>query len=309
VSPQAVASTLETPELDRAEVTARIQRTFESPSYRAPMLPAVALEVLELSQKTDVDFERVVRLLERDAVLAARVLSISQSAAYASRTAILSLRQAVVRLGLKTLRDVVLEAALHMKVFRVPGFEPAMERLARHSTATAHVIRAVCRRTRVETEYAFLCGLLHDVGYPAALLALSADPQYARVPFEALAPVLDEVHDAGSGLLARLWKLPPQVQRVVATHHDLGRDSEPVTAALVVAEQLVWEAGAGLEPPPPDANPMSLQTPEPPMDGLDVNWTGLVEQARRELGMDDLALGAARAEAFALVAQLGRPKA
>jgi len=309
VHPPATTLSADVPELDRSDVTGRIQKTFSAPGYRPPMLPAVALEVLELSQKTDVDFDRVVRLLERDAVLAARVLSISQSAAYASRTAILSLRTAVVRLGLKTLRDVVLEAALHLKVFRVPGFEPAMERLARHSTASAHVIRAVCRRTRVETEYAFLCGLLHDVGFVAALLALSSDPLYGRAPFEALAPVLDEVHDDGSGLLARLWKLPAQVQRVVANHHELGRDAEPVSAALVIAEQLVWEAGAGLEPPPPDANPMSLATPEPPLDGIDVNWTGMVEQARRELGMDDLALGAARAEAFAIVAQLGKPGA
>jgi HD-like signal output (HDOD) protein len=296
-------------ELDRVEVTSRVQKTFASPAYRPPMLPAVALDVLELSQKADVDFEQVVRLLEKDPVLAAKVLSISQSAAYATRTPILSLRTAVVRLGLKTLRDIVLEAALHLKVFRVPGFEPAMARLARHSTASAHVIRAICRRTRVETEYAFLCGLLHDVGFAAALLALSGDPQLGRAPFEALAPVVDDVHDEASGLLARLWKLPAQVQRVVARHHDLGKEPEPVSAALVVAEQLVWEAGAGIEPPPPDANPMSLATPEPPSDGVDVNWTGMVDQARRELGMDDLAFGAARAEAFALVAQLGRPKA
>ena len=296
-------------ELDRVEITSRVQKTFASPGYRPPMLPAVALEVIEMSQKTDVDFERVVRLLEKDPVLAAKVLSIAQSAAYATRTPILSLRTAVVRLGLKTLRDIVLEAALHLKVFRVPGFEPAMARLARHSTASAHAIRAVCKRTRIEAEYAFLCGLLHDVGFAAALLALSGDPQLGKAPWEALAPAVDEVHDEASGLLARLWKLPPQVQRVVAGHHDLGKDPEPVSAALVVAEQLVWEAGAGLEPPPPDANPMSLATPEPPNDGIDVNWTGMVEQARRELAMDDLAFGAARAEVFALVAQLGKAKA
>jgi len=295
-------------ELDPVEVTSRVQKTFAAPGYRPPMLPAVALDLVEMSQKTDVDFERVVRLLEKDPVLAAKVLSIAQSAAYATRTPILSLRTAVVRLGLKTLRDIVLEAALHLKVFRVPGFEPAMARLARHSTASAHVIRAICRRTRVETEYAFLCGLLHDVGFAAALLALSGDPQLGRAPFEALAPVLDDVHDEASGLLARLWKLPAEVQRVVASHHDLGKDPEPVSAALVVAEQLVWEAGAGIEPPPPDANPMSLATPEPPSEGVDVNWTGMVEQARRALGMDDLAFGAARAEAFALVGQIGKQK-
>ena len=300
--------------IDRTDVTERLRRTFSSPAYRPPMLPAVAIQVMELSHKPDVKFEDVVRLLQTDPVLAARVLSIAGSAAYAARTPILTLQQAAVRLGLKALREVVLEAALHLKVFRVPGYEELMARLAAHSAAVAHVMRSVCRRTRIESEYAFLCGLLHDVGFAAALLAFAGDPAMRAVPFAELAPVLGEAHAEASGTLARLWKLPAPLQRVVATHHDVEVDGkpEPVNAALVVAEQLAWEAGSGLAPPPEGADPMSLTTPEPPLDGLDCNWTGLVDQARKVLGMEDLALGAARAEAFQVVRALkpaegGRP--
>jgi HD-like signal output (HDOD) protein len=293
--------------LDRFDVVAHLQRTFSAPSYKPPMLPQVAIELLQLSQQPDVKFEEVVALLQRDPVLATRVLSIAQSSAYAARSPILTLHQATVRLGLKTMRDVVLEAALTLKVFRVPGFEPAMERLARHSTATAHVMRAVCRRTRVETEFAFLCGLIHDVGFAASLLALGDDPTWSRSTFEELAPVLDEVHEEASGVLARLWRLPEPLQRMVATHHEAAPQGkiELVNASLIVAEQLTWEAGAGLTPPPAEADPRSLATPEPPHDGVDVNWTGVVDEARRCLGMDELALGAARAEAFQIVESLG----
>lgn len=289
--------------LDRHDVVARLQRTFTSPSYQPPMLPEVALEVMQLSQKPDVKFEEVVALLQKDAVLAARVLSIAQSSAYAARSPIQTLHQASVRLGLKAMRDVVLEAAFHMKVFRVPGYEPAMERLARHSAAVAHVMRAVCRRTNVEAEYAFLCGLLHDVGFAASLLALCDDPTWRKASFEELAPVLDEVHEEASGLLARLWKLPEGIQRMVATHHEPAPDGkvQPVNASLIVAEQLCWEAGAGMEPPPPEADAYSMETPEPPSDGVDVNWSGLVDEARKVLRIDDLAMAAARAEAFQIV--------
>ncbi|HTP49817.1 MAG TPA: HDOD domain-containing protein [Anaeromyxobacteraceae bacterium] len=301
-APAAPADVLD---VDRSDVTSHIQRTFAKPGYRPPLLPAVALEVMQLAQRTDVDFEKVVHLLERDPVMAARVLSIAQSPLYASRSPILSLRVAAIRMGLKTVRDIVMEAAVHLKVFRVPGYEEPMARIARHSTATAHVMRAVCRRTRVESEYAFLCGLLHDVGYAASLLALSEDPNLRRVAYDKVSPVLDEVHEEASGLLARLWKLPDPVQRVMARHHDLPKERpEPVSAALIVAEQLCWEAGAGVEPPPPDANPMTMVTPEPPVDGVDVNWIGLVDEARAALSMDELGLAAARAEAFGIVAQL-----
>jgi putative nucleotidyltransferase with HDIG domain len=292
--------------LDRHDVVARLQRTFASPSYQPPMLPEVALEVMQLSQRPDVKFEEVVHLLQKDAVLAARVLSIAQSSAYAARSPIQTLHQASVRLGLKAMRDIVLEAAFHMKVFRVPGYEGAMERLARHSAAVAHVMRAVCRRSNVEAEYAFLCGLLHDVGFAASLLALCDDPTWRKASFEELAPVLDEVHEEASGLLARLWKLPENIQRMVATHHEPAPDGKVqlVNATLIVAEQLCWEAGAGLEPPPPDADAYSMETPEPPSDGVDVNWSGLVDEARKLLRMDDLSLAAARAEAFSIVEAL-----
>ena len=294
------------PDFDRSDVTAHIQRTFAKPGYRPPVLPQVALDLMHLAQRPDVDFEKVVQLLERDPVLAARVLSIAQSPLYASRTPILSLRVATIRMGLKTVRDIVMEAAVHLKVFRVPGYEKPMARVARHSTATAHVMRAICRQTRVESEYAFLCGLLHDVGYAASLLALAEDPKTRGMPYEKVSPVLDEVHEEASGLLARLWKLPEPVQRVVAKHHDLAAERpELVTAVLIVAEQLCWEAGAGIEQAPPEANAMSMKTPEPPVDGVDVNWSGLVDQARNVLAMDDLAMAAARAEAFGIVAQLG----
>jgi HD-like signal output (HDOD) protein len=293
--------------LDRHDVVAHLQRTFASPAYQPPMLPEVALEVMQLSQRPDVRFEEVVALLQKDAVLAARVLSLAQSSAYAARSPIQTLHQAAVRLGLTTMRDVVLQAAIHMKVFRVPGYEAAMERLARHSAAAAHVTRAVCRRTSVEAEYAFLCGLLHDVGFAASLLALADDPAWRRSTFEELAPVLDEVHEEASGLLARLWKLPEGLQRMVASHHEPrpGGKAEQVNAALIVAEQLCWEAGAGLEPPPPGASAFSMETPEPPTDGVDVNWSGLVDEARGVLRMDDLSLAAARAEAFQVVERLG----
>jgi HD-like signal output (HDOD) protein len=295
--------------LDRADVTRHLQRTFASPRYQPPMLPQVAVEVMQLSQRPSVQFEQVVKVLQRDAVLAARVLSLAQSAAYAGRSPVLTLQQAAVRLGLTSLREVVLQAALHLKVFRVPGYEPAMERLALHASAVAHVMRAVCRRTSVETEYAFLCGLIHDVGFAASLLALSDDPAWRTARFEDVASVLDDVHEEASGLLARLWNLPEPIQRLVATHHEVspGGRAEAVNATLIVAEQLAWEAGAGLEPPPEGADPLGMATPEPPSDGIDVNWTGLVEEARRVLGLDDLGLAAARAEAFQLVRGLTAP--
>jgi len=289
--------------LDRDEITARLKRTFSSPSYTPPLLPAAAAEILELAQKPKVTFEQVAPVLESDPILAARVVSVAQSAVYSPRSPIHTLHQAAVRLGVNGVRDLVLEAALDMRVFRAKGHDAAMARLARHSRAAAHVVRKVCLRTRVEAEHAFLCGLLHDVGFAACTLSLSQDRELGRTPFEALAPAIDEVHPDASALLARAWGLDPSIEELVRTHHEVlvrGKP-EPLNAALIVAEHLSWEAGAGLEPPPPSADPLSMVMHEPPLEGIDVNWTGLVEEARSALAMDPLVLCALRVEAFEVV--------
>jgi len=262
---------------------------------------------MKLANKPEAKFAEVVDVLQRDPVLTARVLSIAQSALYASRTQTVSLHQAAVRLGLKALRDIVLEAVIQAKLFKAPGFDGLMTRLYRHSAAVAHVTRAVCRRTLVSAEYAFLCGLLHDMGIAAVLLLVAERPELRRLELEQLSPALDAVHADASGLLARQWKLPEALHRAVATHHLVVVDgkSQQVNAALVVAEQLCWEAGAGMLPPPEGAHATSDATPEPPTSGLDANRAERFQEARSALRLSDAALATARAEAFEIVGRLG----
>jgi HD-like signal output (HDOD) protein len=286
---------------DRSSVHVRLLRLFASPTYRPPLLPRVALELMQLSQRPSVGFDDVVGLLEQDPILAAKVLSIAQSAVYAPRSPILSLRQALVRLGLETLRDLVAEAALKLRVFRVPGYGELMERLARHSTVTAQLMRVVCARTAIEAEYAFLCGLLHDVGIAACLLALSDDARGGVAPRSAIEPVLETMHEEVSGLVTRLWGLPPEIQRVVATHHqtDVSGTPPPVNAALVVAEHLASGVDAGMA--------AAAAGEAAGATGLDANRPGLLEAACDALSLDATALDRLRSEAALLVMTVARP--
>jgi len=293
-------------QLDPVTLTEDLQRTFASPSYRPPTLPDVAMEVMELTSRADVKLLELAVLLQRDPVLAARVLSISQSAAYALRSPPVTLQQAVVRLGLETLREIVVVAALSERVFQVSGHEPFVGRLALHSTATAHVLRLLLRQLRIEAAHGFMCGLLHDIGFGAGLLAAMERVEWRRLPAQQLERVLDAVHVDASGIVARLWKLPEPIQQVLASHHEIAVDGKPLplNAALIVAEQLCWEAGAGMLPAPDYVDPTWRETPDPPLEGLDVNWPDKVSEARALLHIDEGALATARERAFAVVASL-----
>ena len=231
-----------------ASLAKRIQERFASPAYQPPALPSVATKLLELSRETDVEFKRICEVLEQDQMLTGKVLARAQSAAYAGAAPTRTLHDALVRLGLGTIRNLVLEMAFNMTVFRAQSYEKPMEVLRRHSLAVAYAARLVARQTAVDAEYAFLCGLLHDVGVSAALILLGAEPAASRPSIDQVWSSLPWIHEDLSGQIVKLWKLPPEVQMVVGQHHrmHLGGHAHPVIAALRVAEGMAEALGLGL---------------------------------------------------------------
>ncbi len=231
--------------VDGQDLAARLRATFEAPGYRPPLLPAVALQLLTLSQRPNATIGEMADLLEKDPLLAARVLKLVRSPLYVSESPIRSIKQAIVRLGLGSMRDVVMEAAFEARILKVPGYSEAMERLRRHSIAVAHLSRVVGRYTPIEAEFAFLCGLLHDVGFACSLLAL-ADSRRGALPDLAFAwPVIDAMHEEASGLIARLWNLPPDVQHVVSHHHQIVVQGyvHPLSAVVCLGDDLADQLG------------------------------------------------------------------
>ena len=168
--------------LDEEELTQRLLATFMDPSYRPPTLPSVATELLSLSQKPDAQLRDITALLEQDTMLTGQVMKLMRSPVYAGAAVVKSLEKAVMRLGLKTLCDLVLEASMNLRVFRSDAYTDTRERLRRHCTATAHLSRIICRYTAIEGDYAFLCGLLHDAGIAGTLIALSEGPRAKHPP-------------------------------------------------------------------------------------------------------------------------------
>jgi HD-like signal output (HDOD) protein len=235
--------------IESKELVRRLLEVFRAPRYEPPVLPAVAIELHKLVRKSDVKFPAILSLLEKDPLIAGKVLRIAQSAFYARQAAVQSIEQALVRLGLSTLSQLFMEVSMRAKVFRAAGYEEPMRLLSRHSAATAHIARILCRRTSLYDEYAFLCGLLHDVGIAASMIVLSQLPRGVKVPaFELVWPAIEEIHETASGILCRSWKLPPDVALVVEHHHvpRIGGMIHPFAAALCVSDALASDLGYGL---------------------------------------------------------------
>ncbi|MEC7351753.1 MAG: HDOD domain-containing protein, partial [Planctomycetota bacterium] len=73
-----------------------------------PSLPSVALEVLELASREDVDLRDFERAIERDQAISIRILRTVNSSYYGLGKPCGSIRQAISYLGVKTLKALVL---------------------------------------------------------------------------------------------------------------------------------------------------------------------------------------------------------
>lgn len=237
----------------------QLLRTFEDPTYRPPPLPSIALELMVLAANSDVNVEHVVRLLERDQMLAGAVMRLVGSPIYAGRGPVRSLGDAVLRLGIKTVRDSVFVAVLKKSVFKAPPeYETIMSRIARHGTVTAYLARTVCRIARVPDDQAFLGGLLHDIGYAALLLAVSRKKDFELLSLTELWPEIDTMHEQASKTVTKLWGLSGELSLLVGSHHhEHTGNSMRVAAVINIADFLSARFDAHIVGPPgPDGVPL-----------------------------------------------------
>lgn len=214
-----------------------------------PVLPEVAGQVVRLTADESCDARRLAELITRDQAMAGNLMRLVNSPLYAAGVPIVSLQQAVGRLGLKRIREVALVISCESKVFAVPGHEPRVRQLFRHAIAAAAFAQEIARSRRWNVEEAFLCGLLHDVGRPVllqVLVDLHAVCGCTFVPAAADAAI-DRLHAGIGSALVQHWELPARLSETIRHHHDpLNAPTASQTAIMTaLADDLAhWLLGA-----------------------------------------------------------------
>lgn len=228
----------------RTRLLEEVRAAFHDPSYTPPVTPTVAMEVMAMARRPNVSLDDLASLCERDPLVAARALRIAQSAYFSRGSRIVTLKEAIVRVGVQMLADLFLAETMTTRVFRAPGYDGAMSSLRRHSAMTAHIARALAAPMSLYREQVFLCGLLHDVGIAAAAYVVGP-----HVPFATAWPIILEAHTEAGQAVCRAWKLPAEIE-IVATYHHGGRVGgtlHPGACLVIVAEWIACELGFGLE--------------------------------------------------------------
>lgn len=238
-----------------------------------PTLPALQSQLTEELRKNSPSTERVGEIIARDIGMTAKILQLVNSAFFGLAQPINNPLDAVIYLGLNTVRSLALSAGIFSQYDRKMCRSFSLDVLARHSWTTGIMARGVAQMQHQELkilEQCFLAGLLHDVGQ--LILASGLPEEYAEVIAKASQenrPIWQVEReffgashaDVGAYLLA-LWGLPNPIIEAVAKHHEPAHCAEPgfspavaVHAGDVFAHEF---SGINTEVPPPQLDTAHL---------------------------------------------------
>lgn len=191
-------------------------------------LPQIALQVMKIAKDPDTGAGDLKEVMESDAPLSARVLRCVNSSAYAVRSQITNLQQAIAYLGLKQIRNLAMTISVS-ELFRTNETIGTYRRseLWRHLVSVGICSRMLAMRLKFEDfEDVFLAGLLHDIG-------IILEDQHIHEPFVEVITSLTEQqtlctvernrmkfdHTVLGEQVANLWGFPEATKAAIRHHH------------------------------------------------------------------------------------------
>ncbi len=224
------------------DLEAVLEHRLTSATLRLPPAPVVALKLASLLRDERTSLEALANVVQQDQVLTAVVLRLANSAAYARRSAVVQVSTAIVVLGRKTLHDLAWAQGLHEQSHVGGALLPLRRRTWREGLVNAQVSEWVAEVLQVDSEGAFVAGLLHDIGRVPVIGVLEdlllERPEADTRTEDGWWSLVNGAHTRAGQLLAGRWALPKVISEVITAHHDLTRTS-PLLEVVRVADEVV----------------------------------------------------------------------
>ncbi|MBF0107797.1 MAG: HDOD domain-containing protein [Magnetococcales bacterium] len=215
--------------------------------------PLSGYRILQLANDLDCPPRTWVRVIEQDPILTLHLIRLVNTDHFGLTRKILSVKQAVVFLGVNTVKNLALEIA---PMELIAGADPATGPLTlvhRHSLTTAIIAKKLARGLGFSERDATDChvaGLLHDFGkialhrlFPERYTALLRrkdredleEEQFVALEWQEFATTHTLVGDT----LARKWQLPELIVHSMGGHHEADRCAGNPLLACVYAANMI----------------------------------------------------------------------
>ncbi|MBC7625482.1 MAG: HDOD domain-containing protein [Aeromicrobium sp.] len=231
------------------------QQRLAAAVEKMPAFPKAVQQVLALCRDINCSPRQLVVVIEHDPVLTVKLLRIVNSASYGLPNKVASVNQAVLYLGLNTVKNLALTFAMIgvLPAKNVAGFDVGEYLL--HSVAVASLARYLATRPEsggVDGDDAYVAGLLHDFGkvvmathlpdeYREALTTADAEQRPLHIVERQL---IGADHADVGAMLAQHWQFSSDLVSCIRTHQSTP-DADGLTACVAMANQLARRAGVG----------------------------------------------------------------
>ena len=146
------------------------------------------------------------------------------------------MNQVIHRLGAEGLRSVSMQAFLDLEIYTSDSWENQLKQLRTYSLIVGQICRVISRYTSMDSEDAFMAGLLHRIGFAVGLKKITSKNDDNHTFWEAL----ELTHTVFGKMTLEEWGMPEHLQEVVAHYGQtiVNGEKNLYTSAILVAEEL-----------------------------------------------------------------------
>jgi putative nucleotidyltransferase with HDIG domain len=194
-----------------------------------PSLPEVVIQLNELLKDNSSALDIVTGIIEKDAGLSTKVLRLANSSYYGLSSQVDSVSRAIIVLGFNTVCNVTMSVGVSA-LFKQQkkGVDIDMSGLWIHTLGCAVSSKVIMKKkNEMESEKAFVCGILHDIGKVVIAHAvpeeqrkiLSLMTNSGKTLIQAETEVLGADHAEIGYTVAKKWRFPDYILEVIRHHH------------------------------------------------------------------------------------------
>lgn len=189
-------------------------------------LPGPAQQVLAMLQDPNADIDKIAKMVSAEPTLVTAILRVVNSAFYGLRSRINTISQAMVVLGLKKIRQIILTAGVMEKFQDIPT--SLALKIWDHSLRAGQWAKEIgTKLTFKETEEMFISGLVHNVGeliiiqyFPNEYKQITAQVKNGKDQLEAERQALGGTHADLAGFVFEMWQLSSDTIQSAMIHHQ-----------------------------------------------------------------------------------------
>lgn len=214
----------------------RITGLLKRSTFEPPLLNILVDEVFYTTQGGPFNVRILSERVKEDIALTGRILKICRLPYYSGNNRIRSMSQVIQRLGPAGFRAVVMQAFLDMEIYSEEAWKRELDQIRNYNLIVAHLCRIISRYSSADSDTAFLCGLLHRLGFAVGLNKLTSKEDGSEEVWHAL----EMSHTVFGKMVLQEWGMDDEIQDVVAHYGQIVINGEInlYSCIILVAEEI-----------------------------------------------------------------------